>query len=61
MASVPITFAARPAPAPVLRSITTILARLLDRLRLNSKDSDYYADMLLDGLTDDAATVMQMI
>lgn len=61
MASLAITLPARPAPAPVLRSITATLAGLLDRLRLNSQDSDYYGHMLREGLADDAATLMQMI
>lgn len=61
MASVAITRPAPPAPAPLLLSITAALAGLLDRLRLNGQDSDYYGDMLRKGLADDAATLMRLI
>jgi hypothetical protein len=43
------------------RSITTTLARVLDRSRLNDQHPDYFGDMLRDGLADDAATLMQMV
>jgi len=58
MASAAVTFPARPVPAPMLRSA---LARMLDMLRLNGQDSDYYGHMLRDGLAEDAATLMQMV
>lgn len=61
MANVAITRPARPALALVLPSIAANLAGLLDRLRLNGQDSDYYGDMLREGLADDAATLMRMI
>ncbi|MGF7154323.1 hypothetical protein [Novosphingobium gossypii] len=61
MASIAPTLSARPTPTSVLRSIATILAGFLDRLRLNGQDCDYYGHMLREGLADDAATLMQMI
>lgn len=61
MASVAITFSPQPEPVPMLRSVTVTFVRVLDRVRLKGKDSDYYDDMLRNGLADDAATLMQMI
>ncbi len=61
MASVAIIIPVRPAPAPLLQSITGTLARVLDSMRLNGQDSDYYGAMLREGLADDAATLMQVI